>query len=72
MTIEPPNLMTAAEVARRLNAYPLTLRRKIRGHVSPVAYLLQARREPSPLYDQEGLSAARRLLQLSAQPPTTI
>jgi hypothetical protein len=71
MTPEPPNLATCAELARRLNIVPLTLRRKIRGKIEPAAFLLTGRRAPHPLYKIEDLQTIRRTL-LSTEPPTTI
>src|SRR5438552_18764178 len=57
-----PNLMTANQVARLTNSCPSTVARKIRGRVSPVAFLVMASREPSALYDEKYLLRIKGIL----------
>ena len=54
--------MTANQVARLTNSCPSTVARKIRGRVSPVAFLVMASREPSALYDEKDLPLIKGIL----------
>lgn len=56
---EPLFLLTAAEIARRTRTCDATVRRRLRGHIEPFAFLSQGKKEPSPLFPETELTAIK-------------